>query len=308
MSCTGAGIDVSKATLDVAVHGKCDGLRTSNDAAGFAQVLAWLAPHAPGQVVLEATGGYEAAALAALAAAGMPVALVNPLRARRFAQSLGQRAKTDRMDARMLAHFASVQDLPRYRPRDEKTQRLQQYHLRRQHLVDMLIAEKLRRRQITDPVVRAMLEAHIERLEADREVIDTAIAEQVRHTPQAAVASTIRGLGPVTIAALICNVPELGYVSGRKIASLNGLAPMAYDSGIMRGKRRIWGGRARPRAVLYMATLNVVRYDPVIKPFYDRLVASGKSKKTALIASMRKILTILNARFRDLMAGSLEPA
>lgn len=303
MSCIGAGIDVSKAWLDVAVHGCKERLRANNDAAGWEQVAAWLASHAPEQVVLEATGGYERDALDALATAGLPMVRINPRQARRFAQALGQLAKTDRIDARVLAYMASALHLHRYRPLDPQARRLRQYHLRRQHVTKMLVAEKQRLRLLHEPMIRAQTERHIAALEADRVDLDRAMAEQIRDTPQAQVVATVRGLGPMAVVALICEVPELGQVSGKTIANLNGVAPLANDSGASRGKRSAWGGRPCPRETLYMGMLNVVRFDPVIKAFYDGLVARGKPKKLALIAALRKTLTILNARMRDLVNG-----
>ena len=301
MSCMGAGIDVSKATLDVAVHGQTAQLKAANDAAGWARVTHWLAQYAPEQVVLEATGGYELAALDALFEAGLPMVRINPRHARRFAQALGQLAKTDRIDARVLAHMASVLTLHRYHPLDEKARALKPFYERRQHILQMLVAEKQRRRQVTEPMLRQMLEQNIARLQADRQTIDSAMAEQIRGTPQATVVATIRGLGPLTVIALLCDMPELGHVSSKTMANLSGVAPLARDSGTAHGKRVVWGGRPRPRRVLYMAMLNVVRYDPLIKAFYEGLVARGKPKKVALVAALRKTIVLLNARLRDLL-------
>lgn len=301
MSCMGAGIDVSKATLDVAVHGQAVQLKAANDAAGWAKVTQWLAQYAPEQVVLEATGGYELAALEALFAAGLPMVRINPRHARRFAQALGQLAKTDRIDARVLAHMASVLTLRRYYPLDEKARILKRFYERRQQILQMLVAEKQRRRQVTEPMLRQMLEQNIARLEADRAIIDSAMAEQIQGTPQATAVATIRGLGPITVIALVCDMPELGHLSGKTMANLSGVAPLARDSGTARGRRVTWGGRPRPRSVLYMAMLNVVRYDPLVKAFYEGLVARGKPKKVALVAALRKTIVLLNARLRDLL-------
>lgn len=220
MSCIGAGIDVSKDTLDVGGHGHKLQLHAPNNPAGWQQVIEWLAPFAPEQIVLEVTGGYEIKALQSLYREGLPMVRVNPRQARDFARSTGQLAKTDRLDARTLAHMASVLDLNRYQPRDEKAELLHEYHRRRQHVVQMSTAEKQRRRLTQSPVMRQMLERHIEQLAADRKALDTLIAEQLEGTLQAEVAATIKGVGPVMISTLVCEMPELGHLNRKAIAKL----------------------------------------------------------------------------------------
>ncbi|MDF2398954.1 transposase [Pseudomonas sp. 3MA1] len=308
MGCIGAGIDVSKDTLDVKVDGHKPQLLTTNDPAGWQRIIDWLAPFAPQQVVLEATGGYELKALEALYNAGLPMVRVNPRQARDFARSTGQLAKTDRLDASVLAHMASVLKLNRYQPLSEKSQFLHACHRRRQQVVQMLAAEKQRRRLTEHPAMRHMLERNIQRLEADRDELDVKIAEQLKGTLQAQVASTIKGVGPVVLSTLVCDMPELGYLDRKAIAKLYGVAPLARDSGRSHGRRITWGGRASPRAVIYMAALSSIRYDPVLKAFYEGLVGRGKSKKLALVAAMRKLVTILNARMREALQASAQIA
>ncbi|HEX5307125.1 MAG TPA: IS110 family transposase [Dyella sp.] len=298
----GAGVDVSKAFLDVAVHGHAIVQRFTNDTAGFHRLVEWLRPFETTQVLLEATGGYEQAALDALHAAGVPVARVNPRQARDFAKAVGQLAKTDRLDARILAHMAAVIPRVAYCPLDEKARRLKAFHQRRAQLVQMIAAEKQRRRQTVEPSLRAMLEDHLARLQDDRARLDATIGEQVKDTMQARVLGSIKGVGQVLLSTLICDMPELGQLNRKSVAKLYGVAPLARDSGTFKGKRTTWGGRAQPRAILYMATLSAVRHDPNLKAFYQGLVARGKLKKVALVAAMRKLLTILNARMRDALA------
>lgn len=308
MGCIGAGIDVSKDTLDVKVDEHGPQLHTTNDSAGWQQVIDWLMPFAPQQVVLEATGGYELKALKTLYAAGLPMVRVNPRQARDFARSTGQLSKTDRLDACVLAHMASVLKLNRYQPLNEKAQFLQACHRRRQQVVQMLAAEKQRRRLTEQPAMRLMLERNIQRLEADRDELDMNISEQLKGSVQARVASTIKGVGPVVLSTLVCDMPELGHLNRKAIAKLYGVAPLAKDSGRSHGRRITWGGRANPRAMIYMAALSAVRYDPALKAFYEGLVGRGKPKKLALVAAMRKLITILNARMREAFQASAQIA
>lgn len=308
MSDIGAGVDVSKAFLDVAVHGHRPVQRFPNHADGFASLIAWLKDFGIGQVILEATGGYEQAVLDALFRAGLPVARVNPRQARDFAKATGQLAKTDRLDARMLAHMATVIPQIRYRPLDEKALHLKPFHLRRMHVVGMIVAEKQRRRQIVDPDLRAMLDEHIRYLEADRDRLDAAMAAQVEGTLQARVLGDTKGVGTVFLTTAICDMPELGHLNRKSAAKLYGVAPLSRDSGTFRGKRTTWGGRASARSALYMTTLSAVRYDPTLKAFYQGLIARGKLKKVALVAAMRKLLTIMNARMRDALAATANGA
>lgn len=304
MSGIGAGVDVSKACLDVVVHGHRSVRRFPNNADGFAGLIEWLRGFDIGQLIVEATGGYEQAALDALFRAGLPVARVNPRQARDFAKALGQLAKTDRLDARMLAHMATVIPQILYRPLDEKALHLKQFHLRRTQVVGMIATEKQRRRQIVEPDLRAMLDDHIRYLEADRDRLDAAMAPQVEGSLQARVLGVTKGVGAVFLTTAICDMPELGYLNRKSAAKLYGVAPLSRDSGTFRGKRITWGGRASARSALYMTTLSAVRYDPALKAFYQGLVARGKLKKVALVAAMRKLLTIMNARMRDALAAT----
>lgn len=297
------GIDVAKAHVDVSVLGaKFDAQRFDNEAEAHSALAAALKPLGVALVVMEATGGYEAALACALQAAGLPVAVVNPRQARDFAKSMGRLAKTDRIDARMLAEFAAVlvrrDDLASLiRPlADAQQQALAAMVTRRRQLVTMMLSER-QRLQLAIAVVRPSIEAMIE---AIRKQLDDVEAQMVSHV-QAHYAEldkllrSASGIGPVASATLIAELPELGTLNRREIAALVGVAPMANDSGNSKGRRRVQGGRFEIRRVLYMATLTAARHNPAIKAFYDRLKAAGKLPKVALVACMRKLLTTLNA-------------
>lgn len=297
------GIDVAKAHVDVAVLGaKFDAQRFDNDAEAHSALAAALMPLGVALVVMEATGGYEAALACALQAAGLPVAVVNPRQARDFAKSMGRLSKTDRIDARMLAEFAAVlvrrDDLASLiRPlADTQQQALAAMVTRRRQLVTMMLSER-QRLQLAVAVVRPSIEAMIE---AIRKQLDDVEAQMVCHVQahHAELDKLLRsasGIGPVASATLIAELPELGKLNRREIAALVGVAPMANDSGNTKGRRRVQGGRFEIRRVLYMATLTAARHNPAIKTFYNRLVAAGKLPKVALVACMRKLLTTLNA-------------
>jgi transposase len=297
------GIDVAKAHVDVSVLGaKFDAQRFDNEAEAHSALAAALKQRDVALVVMEATGGYEAALACALQAAGLPVAVVNPRQARDFAKSMGRLAKTDRIDARMLAEFAAVlvrrDDLASLiRPlADTQQQALAAMVTRRRQLVTMMLSER-QRLQLAIAVVRPSIEAMIE---AIRKQLDDVEAQMVNHV-QAHYAEldkllrSASGIGPVASATLIAELPELGKLNRREIAALVGVAPMANDSGNTKGRRRVQGGRFEIRRVLYMATLTAARHNPAIKVFYDRLVLAGKLPKVALVACMRKLLTTLNA-------------
>ncbi|MGZ5131424.1 MAG: IS110 family RNA-guided transposase [Caldimonas sp.] len=297
------GIDVAKAHVDVWVLGaKLEAQRFDNEAEAHSALAAALKPLGVALVVMEATGGYEAALACALQAAGLPVAVVNPRQAHDFAKSMGQLAKTDRIDARMLAELAATlarrDDLASLiRPlADAQQQALAAMVTRRRQLVTMLLSER-QRLQLAIAVVRPSIEAMIE---AIRKQLDEVEAQMVGHV-QANYAEldkllrSASGIGPVASATLIAELPELGKLNRREIAALVGVAPMANDSGNTKGRRRVQGGRFQIRRVLYMATLTATRHNPAIKTFYDRLLAAGKLPKVALIACMRKLVTILNA-------------
>ena len=296
------GIDVSRDTLEVGSSAKAATWRHGNDGAGIEALTAELLALAPALVVLEATGGYEFEAACALQAAGLAVAVVNPRQARDFARAMGALAKTDSLDARMLAGFARVLHQHPDRERfvkplaDAELQRLQALVLRRRQLVGMLTAERQRLR-LSHASARPSIERTIEFLEAQVADLEADSAEHVRahHAAIAQALASVKGVGPATLATLLAELPELGTLCRRRIAALVGVAPLNRDSGQMRGQRVIWGGRADVRCTLYMATLVAVRHSPVFKAFYARLVAAGKPKKVALVAAMRKLLTVLNA-------------
>jgi transposase len=300
------GIDVSKATLDVAgctADGPLPDLAHSiaNTEAGLATLVPVLLARKPTLVVLEATGGYERLAAATLAVAGVPVVVINPRHVREFAKAVGRLAKTDRLDAALLALFAerirpALRDLPRL-----ETGPLAEQILRRRQLVEMITAES-NRRALVSPTVRRRLEAHIRWLERELVHIESELQHTIEATPvwrtRDDVLQSTPGIGPRVSHSLIALLPELGTLSRRHISALAGVAPFNDDSGGRRGVRHIKGGRAAVRSVLYMGALVGVRYNPVLKAFYHRLRAAGKAPKVALVACMRKLLTILNTMVR----------
>lgn len=296
------GIDVGMAHLEVAVWDRETHWRVSNDGDGIEKLISRLQPLSPTLIVVEATGGLELAVVAAMVTAKLPVAVVNPTRVRQFARSTGQWAKTDRIDARNLAHFAQAVR-PRVRAlRSEEEEHLAALVTRRRQVVVMLTAEK-NRCISTRPQVRQRLEAHIEWLEEELSSLDEEIERFIDGNPlweeKDSLLRSVPGVGPVTAATLLAELPELGTLNRQKIAALVGVAPVNKDSGKKRGKRRIFAGRASVRRALYMAALNASRFNPVIKSFYQRLLGRGKDKKVALTACMRKLLVILNSMVRD---------
>jgi transposase len=301
-----AGIDVAKAHVDVEVLGaRLDAQRFNNEAEAHSALAAVLKPLAVALVVMEATGGYEAALACALQAAGLPVAVINPRQARDFAKSMGRLAKTDRIDARLLAELAAVlarrDDLQRFvRPMaDAQQQWLAALVTRRRQLLTMLNSER-QRLQITPPKLHPSIEAIIAAIRAQLEDLEHQMVVHVReHCGELdRLLRSAKGVGPVVSATFIAELPELGRLNRREIAALVGVAPMANDSGGTRGRRRIKGGRFEIRRVLYMAALAATRHNPTIKAFYERLLAAGKLPKVALVACMRKLLTTLNAMVR----------
>ena len=292
------GIDVAKAQLDIALRPTGERWSVPNDEASIATLVAQLQAVAPTLIVLEATGGYQRAVVAALAAAGLPVVVANPRQTRDFAKATGQLAKTDALDARALAHFAdAVRPTPRPVP-DAQTEALRALLTRRRQLVAMRTAESNRLGTAPAPV-QADIEAHLAWLDQRLATLDDDLDTTLRASPvwreRDALYRSVPGIGPVSARTLLLDLPELGTLSRQRIAALAGVAPFNCDSGTMRGRRAIWGGRAPLRATLYMATLVAVRHNPVLKAFYERLLAAGKAKKVALTACMRKLLTILNA-------------
>ena len=300
----GVGIDVSKSWLDVHVHGLGHSARFGNTPVGYARLLAWLSPHALRLVVLEATGGYEQAALDALHAAGLPMVRLNPRQARDFAKATGQLAKTDTLDARVLAVMAAVLELMRYQPAEPWRRQLAQYRQRRAHLVMLLQQERQRLSQLSDAWLQQQARTAVRHWQKMLGEVDARIARQIAAQSDLAVLRQVTGVGPVLLATLAAQLPELGRVDGKAIAKLVGVAPLARDSGSMRGARSIWGGRASVRQALYMGALVAVRFHPDLRTFYQRLRAQGKVAKVALVAAMRKLLVILNAKMRDQMAAT----
>lgn len=296
------GIDVAKATLDIAALPSGDSWAVTNDDAGVHALVSRLLALAPTLVVLEATGGFESATVAALAKAGLPIVVANPRQVRDFAKALGRLAKTDALDAAILAEFAQrVRPEPRPLP-DETTQLLDGLLTRRRQLLDMLTAEKNRLGFARGKVQRDLLQ-HIRWLEKRVGDIDDDLHDVLRSSPLYQAKSTllqsVPGVGPITALTLVAALPELGQLSRREIAALVGVAPLNRDSGTLRGKRLIWGGRAPVRAALYMAAFAGVRWNPVLRAFYTRLRTAGKPFKVAVTACMRKLLVILNTMLRQ---------
>lgn len=295
------GIDVAQAELVIALRPSEASWTVGNDEVGIAALLRRLRPLPVTLIVLEATGGYERAVVAALATAGCPVVVANPRHVRDFARGTGQLAKTDLVDARILALFAErVHPTPRPLP-DAATQALEALLARRRQLLDMLTAERNRLAHAGPPIARD-LRRHIDWLERRLGKLDNDLDQQIQRSPvwrtQDDLLQSAPGVGPVLSRTLLAALPELGRLSHKQIAALVGVAPLARDSGTRRGRRRVWGGRAPVRAVLYMGALAAARHNPIIRAFYQRLVAAGKPKKVALTACMHKLLTILNAMVR----------
>ena len=292
------GIDVAKAQLDIALRPTGEGWTVPNEDASIAALVTQLQRVHPTLIVLEATGGFQRAVVAALATAGLPVVVANPRQTRDFAKATGQLAKTDALDARALAHFAdAVRPTPRPLPAPQ-TADLRALLGRRRQLIAMRTAEQ--NRLGTAPGrLRADIEAHIAWLNHRIAVLEDELDTTLRASPvwreRETLYRRVPGIGPVCARTLVLDLPEWGTLSRQRIAALVGVAPLNRDSGTLRGHRTIWGGRAHVRATLHMGTLVAVRYNPVLKAFYERLCRAGKVKKVALIACMRKLLTILNA-------------
>jgi transposase len=296
------GIDVSKDSLDVAVLPDGEHWSVPNCETGIASLVERLGPVAPIAIVLEATGGLETLVAATLGLGGLPVSIINPRQARDFAKALGKLAKTDAIDAKMLALFGQ-RVRPEPRPlKDEQLQKLTAIFTRRSQLVRMLTAEK-NRLSSSPRYIHKDIGEHIVWLEKRIEEVNDTLKQHIKESPlwrkKDKLLRSVKGVGPVFSTSLLTGLPELGILNIKKIAALAGVAPMNCDSGKHRGKRIIWGGRASVRSALYMATLSAIQHNPVIKAFYQRLIAAGKLKKVAITACMHKLLTIINAIIRD---------
>jgi len=295
------GIDVAQATLEIAVRPTGESWQVANDEVAFGALVDRLHELAPTLIVLEATGGIQLPVVGALAAAGLPVVAMNPRQVRDFAKATGKLAKTDGIDAQVLAHFADAVR-PEVRPLpDAATQELAILVARRRQLLEMRVAEQNRSRGVP-PRIRAQIREHIIWLNRCLADLDRELGQLVRSSPvwreRVDLLRSTPGVGPVLSATMLADLPELGTLSHKQIAALVGLAPLNQDSGKKRGKRVVWGGRASVRGALYMATLVATRRNPVISAFYQRLLGTHKPKKLALTACMHKLLTILNAMVR----------
>jgi transposase len=297
------GIDVAKDRLDVHVRPSAETFTATRDETGLASLVERLCAIAPALVVIEATGGYETVVASALAAARLPLAVVNPRRIRDFARATGKLAKTDALDAAAIAHFAEAVRPPVRPIQDEEAQALGERVARRRQIIEMMVAERNRRRHVTQTRIQGAIDRHLALLQTElseiERDIDGAIRQSAAWQANADLLESVPGVGKATLRTLIAELPELGTLDRRKIAALAGLAPMNRDSGQRRGRRAIAGGRASVRAALYMAALVATRANPVIAAYHAKLRAAGKAHKQALTACMRKLLVILNAIIRD---------
>jgi len=305
------GIDISKAWLDIAVHEREEAFRAGNEDGGIADLVRRMKVLKPTLIVVEPTGGFEKLVVAELTHAGLPVVVVNAKRVRDFARATGRLAKTDKLDAKVLAHFAAaIRPALRSLPSAEE-ERLTMLLTRRRQVVDMLTVEKNRLVTVRAKM-RSDIEAHIQWLANSLKELDKEIEDFVEATPiwkeKDDLLQSVPGVGPVTSATMLGMMPELGKLNRQEIAALVGVAPVNKDSGRKQGRRRIYGGRADVRSVLYMAALSAKKFNPVIKKFYDRLIKQGKEKKVALTACMRKLLVILNAMMRSNQSWRTLPA
>ena len=296
------GIDVAKANMDVAIYPSGQQWSFSNDDKGINQAVTRLRELSPELIVMEATGDIELPLTAALTVAGLPMVVVNPRQVRNFARAMGRLSKTDTIDARVMAYFAAtVQPKPRPMP-DAQTQELSAILARRRQVIEMIVAER-NRLGVANEAVREGIQDHITWLEKELADVDNNLTRIIQKSPlwkeKDELLRSVPGVGPVLSVTLLADLPELGTLNRRQIAALVGVAPLNRDSGTFRGKRRVWGGRAKVRAVLYMATLVATRHNAAIRAFYQRLYTAGKEKKVALTACMRKLLTILNAVIRS---------
>jgi transposase len=302
ISKTFIGVDVSKERLDCVCRPSGTTFSCDNTLPGIAALVQWVEAQQPQLIVLEATGGLERPLVAALVVAQLPVVVVNPRQVRDFARAIGQLAKTDRIDAAVIAHFGEAVN-PEVRPLpDHLTQQMDALMTRRRQLVQMLATE--RNHLVSTPgQVQNYVKEHIVHLEELIKQLDQDIDQMITTSPiwktKGNLLRSVKGVGPVLSRTLLAELPELGRLSRQEISKLVGVAPLNNDSGKYKGKRSCWGGRASVRGPLYMATLSATRCNPVIKEFYQRLLSKGKLKKVAIVACMRKMLTILNAMIKS---------
>jgi transposase len=296
------GVDVSKASLEVAVRPGGERWSTANDEREMPSLVERLRQIGPTLIVVEATGGLQTLVVAELSMAGLPVAVVNPRQARDFAKATGRLAKTDPIDAGVLAHFAQAIRPEVRELKDEETQLLTALMSRRRQIVDMLTAEK-NRLSVSPKGVRKEIQKHIEWLEARVQLMNRQISDAIKKSPvwreKDRILRSTPGVGPVLSVSLLAGVPELGKLNRQKLAALVGVAPLNRDSGLFKGTRKVWGGRAQVRAVLYMAAVSATRANSVIRAFYQRLIAAGKKPKVAITACMRRLLSILNVMIKN---------
>lgn len=297
------GIDVSKATLDVCIKPVGQTLHVTYDEAGIRQIVECLKEASPTLIVIEATGGLEVRVATELAGKGFPVAVINPRQARDFAKATGQLAKTDQVDAAVLAAFAQV-IRPQVRPlKDADTRALDDWVSRRRQLIDIRVQETLRLNTEASTLLQKSLKQHIAWLDKRIAEVDSGLTKRLRESEvwraKDDLLRSIPGVGNVTTRTLLAKCPELGKLNRREIAALVGVAPLANDSGKHRGKRFVWGGRADVRAVLYMATVSAIRCNDTIKAFAERLKKAGKLPKVVIVACMRKLLTMMNAMLKN---------
>ena len=297
------GIDVAKAHLDVHLLPSKEAFTVARDGEGVASLAERLKTLSPALIVLEATGGFETIVAAALAGADLPLVVMNPRQIRDFARANGRLAKTDALDAAVIALFAERMR-PEVRPlADEQTRTLSELVARRRQLIEMMTAERNRRPRLSRKNLVKALDRHLAMLQKDLSELDQEIDTTVRGTPvwreREELMRSVPGVGPGLARAILADVPEIGTLDRKQIAALIGVAPFNQDSGAYRGRRAIWGGRAKVRGVLYMAALVATRRNPALKTFYQRLLHAAKAKKLALVAVMRKLLTILNAIIRN---------
>ena len=294
------GIDVSQEYVDAVVSGKRSAMRVATDGAALETLGQQLIELEPKLILMEASGGFERLPLTVLQTAGLPVAVVNPRQVRDFARSLGYLAKTDAIDARVLAQFAEVLNPRPARLSEEAEEQLRALAVRRRQLIEMIIAERNRLRSA--PRTAGRIEEHLRWLEDEVKAIEQELQDLVESDPdmqaKAVILRSVPGIGPVLSFILLSGLPELGRLNRKEIAALVGVAPFNWDSGKLRGKRAVWGGRAHIRSALYMAALVASRCNPVIRALYERLCAAGKPKKVALVAAMRKLLITLNSMLR----------